>query len=141
MRDLRNRFTITCKECRCAFSRYAHRRNSKPFGQRCRRRAKCAVRYRRQCSVERGDGAFHAGRHDLHGLAPDVAQRGHAAAFRFLAARVGEYSRGLRGTSQQQLADLNATMQETLSVSGVLLTKTSGRRALTSEQFARENDD
>ena len=31
-------------------------------------------------------------------------------------------------------------MQETLSVSGVLLTKTSGRRALAQQQFAREND-
>jgi len=60
--------------------------------------------------------------------------------FALLAARVGEHSRGLRGTSQQQLADLNATMQETLSVSGVLLTKTSGRRALAAAHFAREND-
>jgi ATP-binding cassette subfamily B protein len=60
--------------------------------------------------------------------------------FAALAARVGEYSRVLRGTSQQQLADLNATMQETLSVSGVLLTKTSGRRALAMTKFTREND-
>ncbi|HEX8236016.1 MAG TPA: ABC transporter ATP-binding protein [Abditibacteriaceae bacterium] len=60
--------------------------------------------------------------------------------FAGIAARVGEYSRGLRGTSQQQLADLNATMQETLSVSGVLLTKTSGRRALAAAHFAQEND-
>ncbi len=60
--------------------------------------------------------------------------------FAFIAARVGEFSRGLRNTSQEQLADLNATMQETLSVSGVLLTKTSGRRALAVAHFAREND-
>jgi ATP-binding cassette subfamily B protein len=60
--------------------------------------------------------------------------------FAFIAARVGEYSRGLRNTSQQQMADLNATMQETLSVSGVLLTKTSGRRGLAMKDFAREND-
>jgi ATP-binding cassette subfamily B protein len=60
--------------------------------------------------------------------------------FAALAARVGEWSRVLRGTSQQQLADLNATMQETLSVSGVLLTKTSGRRALAMTKFTREND-
>lgn len=60
--------------------------------------------------------------------------------FALIAARVGEFSRGLRGTSQQQLADLNATMQETLSVSGVLLTKTSGRRAMAAEHFARENE-
>ena len=60
--------------------------------------------------------------------------------FAFVAAHVGELSRGLRNTSQQQLADLNATMQETLSVSGVLLTKTSGRRSLAMRDFAREND-
>ncbi|MBV9468781.1 MAG: ABC transporter ATP-binding protein [Abitibacteriaceae bacterium] len=60
--------------------------------------------------------------------------------FALIAARVGEYSRGLRHTSQQQMADLNATMQETLSVSGVLLTKTSGRRKLAVRDFAREND-
>lgn len=59
--------------------------------------------------------------------------------FAFFASRVGDVSRDLRGTAQQQLADLNATMQETLSVSGALLTKTSGRRALTSQQFAQEN--
>lgn len=59
--------------------------------------------------------------------------------FAGMAARVGEYSRSLRGTAQQQLADLNATMQETLSVSGALLTKTSGRRSLTSEKFVGEN--
>lgn len=60
--------------------------------------------------------------------------------FAWIAARVGEYSRGLRTTSQQQLADLNSTMQETLSVSGVLLTKTSGRREMAARHFAREND-
>jgi ATP-binding cassette subfamily B protein len=60
--------------------------------------------------------------------------------FAGIAARVGEYSRGLRNTSQQQLADLNATMQETLSVSGVLLTKTSGRQGLTARRFSDEND-
>ena len=60
--------------------------------------------------------------------------------FAWIAARVGEYSRGLRTTSQQQLADLNSTMQETLSVSGVLLTKTSGRREMAARHFAHEND-
>jgi ATP-binding cassette, subfamily B, bacterial len=60
--------------------------------------------------------------------------------FAALAGRIGSYSRGLRAKTQAQLADLNATMQETLSVSGVLLTKTSGRRALATAKFAREND-
>jgi ATP-binding cassette subfamily B protein len=60
--------------------------------------------------------------------------------FAFLAARLGEYARGVRKKSAEQTADLSATMQETLSVSGVLLTKTSGRQALTSARFARENE-
>ena len=60
--------------------------------------------------------------------------------FAFVAARVGDYSRGLRQKNQQLLADLNSTMSETLSVSGVLLSKTNGRRALTAQKFAREND-
>jgi ATP-binding cassette, subfamily B, bacterial len=60
--------------------------------------------------------------------------------FALLAARVGDYMRGLRRKTQEQMADLNATMQETLSVSGMLLTKTSGRRAQATAKFAREND-
>ncbi len=60
--------------------------------------------------------------------------------FALLAAKVGDFARGLRKTSQEQLADLNATTQETLSVSGVLLTKTSGRRARVIEHFKEEND-
>lgn len=60
--------------------------------------------------------------------------------FALLAAKVGDFARGLRKTSQEQLADLNATTQETLSVSGVLLTKTSGRRARVIEHFREEND-
>ena len=60
--------------------------------------------------------------------------------FALLGARVGDYARGVRGTVQARLADLSATMQETLSVSGVLLVKTSGRRALGLEAFSRENE-
>ncbi len=59
--------------------------------------------------------------------------------FAFLAAKVGDYSRGVRGKTQAQMAELNATMQETLSVSGMLLTKTSGRQGLALGKFAREN--
>jgi len=55
-------------------------------------------------------------------------------------ARVGEVARGVRADVQTRLANLNATMQETLSVSGVLLTKTSGRRALALARFGEEND-
>ena len=60
--------------------------------------------------------------------------------FAFVASRVGEFSRGLRLQNQQQLAALNATMGETLSVSGILLSKTNGRRGLTAQKFARENE-
>ena len=60
--------------------------------------------------------------------------------FALVAARIGDYARGVRKKSAEQSADLSATMQETLSVSGVLLTKTSGRQALTSARFGREND-
>lgn len=59
--------------------------------------------------------------------------------FGFLATKVGGFARGVRKTVQTQLADLNATMQETLSVSGVLLTKTTGRQGLALEKFKQEN--
>ncbi len=60
--------------------------------------------------------------------------------FAFVAFKVGDMSRGLRTQNQKLLADLNSTMSETLSVSGVLLSKTNGRRALTAQKFARENE-
>lgn len=60
--------------------------------------------------------------------------------FALLGSRVGGSARDLRGTVQKQLATLNATMQETLSVSGVLLTKTTGRRAMALGEFSHEND-
>lgn len=59
--------------------------------------------------------------------------------FAFLAMKVGSFARGIRTRSQQQLADLNSTMQETLSVSGILLTKISGRQALSQRKFEQEN--
>src|SRR5437016_2039900 len=48
-------------------------------------------------------------------------------------------ARGVRAKTQAQMADLTATMQETLSVSGILLTKVSGRRALALKKFTEEN--
>lgn len=60
--------------------------------------------------------------------------------FALIGAKVGELARGVRGTVQTNLASMNATMQETLSVSGVLLTKTSGRQSLALEKFAKENE-
>ena len=60
--------------------------------------------------------------------------------FAVLSARVGEGLRKQRTLIQSQMADLNATMNETLSVSGVLLTKTSGRQALALQKFKAENE-
>ncbi len=59
--------------------------------------------------------------------------------FLWLTYRVGNVRRGLSKETQKSLADLTAMMQETLSVSGVLLIKTFGRQKQESERFAREN--
>ncbi len=60
--------------------------------------------------------------------------------FAALAARIGTYAGTIRKISAKQNADLSATMQETLSVSGTLLTKTSGRQELTLRKFVGENE-
>jgi ATP-binding cassette subfamily B protein len=60
--------------------------------------------------------------------------------FAILSAKIGDGLRKYRTKIQSQLADLNATMNETLSVSGVLLTKTSGRQALAFRKFQTENE-
>jgi len=59
--------------------------------------------------------------------------------FALLSAKIGEELRKYRTKIQAQLADLNSTMNETLSVSGVLLTKTSGRQGLSLRKFKEEN--
>ncbi|HLK14891.1 MAG TPA: ABC transporter ATP-binding protein [Fimbriimonadaceae bacterium] len=59
--------------------------------------------------------------------------------FAYLSSRAGTYAQKVRKGLQEQTAELNALMQETLSVSGVLLTKTSGRRSLVEAKFGREN--
>ncbi len=60
--------------------------------------------------------------------------------FALVAAKVGSAAGEIRKKSSEQNADLSATMQEVLSVSGVLLTKTSGRQAQTTARFSRENE-
>ncbi len=60
--------------------------------------------------------------------------------FLWLTYRVGNVRRGLSKETQKSLADITAIMQETLSVSGVLLTKTFGRQKYESERFAKENE-
>jgi ATP-binding cassette subfamily B protein len=60
--------------------------------------------------------------------------------FALIGARVGMFARNVQQRSQEKMADMNAITQETLSVSGALLTKTSGRAELTMARFARENE-
>ncbi|HEU5369241.1 MAG TPA: ABC transporter ATP-binding protein, partial [Ktedonobacterales bacterium] len=59
--------------------------------------------------------------------------------FLWLTYRVGNVRRGLSKETQKSLADLTAMMEETLSVSGVLLTKTFGRQRRETERFTKEN--
>jgi ATP-binding cassette subfamily B protein len=59
--------------------------------------------------------------------------------FLYLTYRVGLERRRLAGVTQQSLADLSALTEETLSVSGVLLTKVFGRQEETSQRFEHES--
>ena len=60
--------------------------------------------------------------------------------FALAGSRIGSYAGGVRRKAAEQNADLSSTMQETLSVSGALLVKTSGRQALTTNRFTRQNE-
>ncbi|MDI9641588.1 ABC transporter ATP-binding protein [Kamptonema cortianum] len=60
--------------------------------------------------------------------------------FMVIGRAVGEYARKVRLGTQEQTGELNAMMQETLSVSGILLTKTVGRRDLLTSRFDVENE-
>jgi len=60
--------------------------------------------------------------------------------FAFVAFKVGGLARTMRTAIQTQMADLNANMNETLSVSGVLLTKTSGRQSMAIDRFVTLNE-
>lgn len=60
--------------------------------------------------------------------------------FMVIGKAVGEYARNVRTGTQEQTGELNSMMQETLSVSGVLLTKAVGKQRLLSERFAIENE-
>lgn len=52
---------------------------------------------------------------------------------------VGDFARSVRTNVQETTGDLNSTMQETLSISGMLLTKTTGRTDVIAEKFEEEN--
>lgn len=60
--------------------------------------------------------------------------------FALVGMRVGTAARASRKAVQTRMAGLTATMQEMLSVSGVLLTKTSGRGALALSKFQIDNE-
>lgn len=59
--------------------------------------------------------------------------------FLFFSFKVGNIRRKAVKETQQSLASLNAWMQETLSVSGVLLIKTFGRKKFAQSEFEAEN--
>ncbi len=59
--------------------------------------------------------------------------------FLLITYRIGTAGRALRNQTQQSLAALSALTQETLSVSGVLVTKSFGRQDFNYEQFTTEN--
>ena len=64
---------------------------------------------------------------------------GLAPVFVFITHNVGKRRRELTAERQRSLADMSAMVEETLSVSGVLLTKTFGRQEDEVDRFGREN--
>lgn len=59
--------------------------------------------------------------------------------FTTIGKHVGEYARKVRQGTQEQTSELNSMMQETLSVSGVLLSKTAGNQHVLADRFDIEN--
>jgi ATP-binding cassette subfamily B protein len=59
--------------------------------------------------------------------------------FMYLTYRVGKVRRSLSGQTQASLADISAITEETVSVSGMLLTKTFGRQQATIDRFSSAN--
>lgn len=59
--------------------------------------------------------------------------------FMWMSRKVGRVRREVSGRTQESLADLTAHMQETLSVSGILLSKSFGRQGYEIDRFRKEN--
>lgn len=59
--------------------------------------------------------------------------------FMWMGQGLGNWARDIRKGTQEQTAEINSMMQETLSVSGALLIKTSGRREQLSTKFEGES--
>ncbi|GAB3457331.1 ABC transporter ATP-binding protein [Kineococcus endophyticus] len=55
--------------------------------------------------------------------------------------RVGRLRRRITAQRQRQLAEMSATVEETLSISGILLTRTTGRTPEVVERFTAQSDD
>jgi len=68
-----------------------------------------------------------------------VLSLGIMPVFLWLSRKVGKVRREVSGQTQESLADLTAHMQETLSVSGILLSKSFGRQAYEIDRFRKEN--
>jgi ATP-binding cassette subfamily B protein len=60
--------------------------------------------------------------------------------FFWLTNRVGKARREVAASTQRSMADLSAITEETLSVSGILLSKAFGRQRFETERFRRENE-
>jgi ATP-binding cassette subfamily B protein len=60
--------------------------------------------------------------------------------FAFIANRVGKVRREASTETQKSLADMTAATEETLSVSGILLSKTFGQQAASNARFAALNE-
>ena len=59
--------------------------------------------------------------------------------FLVISRKVGKVRREVSGQTQESLADLTAHMQETLSVSGILLSKAFGRQSFEIDRFRKQN--
>jgi ATP-binding cassette subfamily B protein len=59
--------------------------------------------------------------------------------FMYLTFRVGKVNREVRGETQKSLAEMSAATEETLSVSGMLLSKTFGQQAAAISRFSTLN--
>ena len=59
--------------------------------------------------------------------------------FLWITYKIGNVRRTTSKETQESMASLTAMMQETLSVSGILLTKTFGRQKYAQERFEKEN--
>ncbi|WP_326790621.1 ABC transporter ATP-binding protein [Streptomyces sp. NBC_00151] len=60
-------------------------------------------------------------------------------AFALVSRRVGNQRRNITRDRQRQLAELSSTMQESLSISGILLSHTMGRSHSLTDNFARQS--